>query len=117
MSSFLFNLNNGREALSRPQVVSGRSSYQIPLVVVQVQVSSESSSRCSEHSGETELRDSMSHSSLALGEPPFSGLCLYSEHRALTPQKSPSPVDGRGGMCFQQEEGYPWGVLPHEAGF
>ena len=45
MSSFLFNLNNGRESLFHPHVVSGRSSYQTPLVIIQVRTSAESSSR------------------------------------------------------------------------
>lgn len=47
------------------------SSYQMSLVLVQVQISSESSNRCSEQGGEIELRDTVSHSSLALGELPF----------------------------------------------
>ena len=50
MSSFLFNLNNGRESLFHPHVVSGRSSYHTPLVIIQVQTSPESSSQCLEHS-------------------------------------------------------------------
>lgn len=72
-------------SLSHPKVVLGRSSYQISLAVVQVQISSESSDRCTEQGGEIEFRDTMSHSSLALGEHPFPGcVCNQStEHLDL----------------------------------
>lgn len=96
MSSFLFNLNNGRESLFHPHVVSGRCSYQTPLVIVQVQASPESSSRCLEHSGKTELRDSRSHSLLALGEPPFPGCVCFRALSTYTSEISlPSRWEGK----------------------
>lgn len=86
-----------------PKVVLSRSSSQMCLVMVQVQVSSESSNRCTEQGGEIELRDTMRHSSLALGELPSPGcVCNRSaEHShlriSLPRQRRSSTPPARGG--------------------
>lgn len=92
------------------------SSYQMSLVLVQVQISSESSNRCSEQGGEIELRDTVSHSSLALGELPFQVVFVI---RALSTYTSEISLPGWKEEIHNSSKrrGEPKGVLPREAAF
>lgn len=76
------------------------------LCVVLVQVSSKSSTRCIEQGGEIELRDTMSLSSLALGEPPSLGCVIIGALNAYT-----SEISLPGRVLIPAKKGDPQGVL------